>query len=120
MGDSWARQMLTGVEKFNSNVSSQFIQYLVGWNGTVANNTYIIANTTVPYNSELIISVSDLSSAAKLSLVRNTTDSYLRDGVSLDTDCTYDFSKVCKENDLINFKINVSANLNIEEYYRRT
>jgi len=120
MGDSFARQMLTGVENFNSNISSQFVQYLVGHNGTVANNTYIISNTTVPYNSELVVSLSDLSAVAKLTLVRNNTESYLRDGALLNKDCVYDFSKVCKQNDLINFKINASADLNLEVYYRRT
>lgn len=119
MGDSFARQMLTGIQNTDANVSSQLLKHLVTHNGTVAINATIVADQTMSNTGILGIGVSDLTTATIMTLIRNNTDSYLNNGSSLAAGTAYDFDKYVNQNDVINFKLNASASLNLELYFRR-
>ena len=117
---TWASHVVELLETVTENISSQFITHLAAFNGTARGNVSMIANIYMPASGALGISVMNLGASSKIGLERNATLAYLNSGAALDADAVYGFDVYVNQSDKINVQTNVSTDLTLDLYFRRS
>ena len=117
---TWASNVIDLLEAAANNISSQFITHLTSFNGTARGNISMINNIYMPASGALGISVMDLGASSKIGLERNSTLAYLNSGAALDADAVYGFDVYVNQSDKINIQTNISTNVVMDLYFRRS
>jgi len=117
---TWASNVIDLLEAAANNISSQFITHLTSFNGTACGNISMINDLTMPASGALGVSITDLGASAKIGVVRNNTLAYLNSGSSIDANTIAGFDMYVNIGDTINVQSNVSTNIMLDLYFRRT